>query len=149
MSLIGALSPLAFAQDSLPGGEGYLTYRKMQHDPQVKACLSTKKFAVLSRGWEVHPASEKPSDVAVADFVRTCLNDMRGSVLDVLYDSMDALALGVAIQELNWCLRPDGLIGLASIKAKDPSGFLFENRPLPQHHGHPRPAGADKPPSPQ
>ena len=52
------------------------------------------------------------------------------SVLDVLYDSMDALALGVAIQEMNWCLRTDGLIGLASIKAKDPSGFLFECDPF-------------------
>jgi phage gp29-like protein len=130
VALIGALSPLAFAEDSLPGGEGYLTYRKMQHDPQIKACLSTKKVAVLSRGWEVHPASESADDVAVGDFVRSCLNDMRGSVLDVLYDAMDALALGVSILELNWCLRPDGLIGLQSIKAKDPAYFLFETDPF-------------------
>jgi phage gp29-like protein len=130
VALLGALSPLAFTSESLPGGEGYLTYRKMQHDPQIKACLSTKKFAVLSRGWEIHPASEAAEDVAVADFVRTCLNEMRGSVLDVLYDSMDALALGVAIQELNWCLRDDGMIGLASIKAKDPANFLFETDPF-------------------
>jgi phage gp29-like protein len=130
VALIGALSPLAFAEDSLPGGEGYLTYRKMQHDPQIKACLSTKKVAVLSRGWEVHPASESAADVAVGDFVRGCLNDMRGSVLDVLYDAMDALALGVSILELNWCLRPDGLIGLTSIKAKDPAYFLFETDPF-------------------
>jgi phage gp29-like protein len=130
VALIGALSPLAFAEDSLPGGEGYLTYRKMQHDPQIKACLSTKKVAVLSRGWEVHPASESAADVAVGDFVRGCLNEMRGSVLDVLYDAMDALALGVSILELNWCLRPDGLIGLTSIKAKDPAYFLFETDPF-------------------
>ena len=130
VSLIGALSPLAFASDSLPGGEGYLTYRKMQHDPQIKACLSTKKFAVLSRGWEVHPASDSPTDVAVADFARQCLNEMHGSVLDVLHDALDALALGVAIQEINWCLREDGLIGLSSIKAKDPSFFLFETDPF-------------------
>ncbi len=130
VALIGALSPLAFAEDSLPGGEGYLTYRKMQHDPQVKACLSTKKVAVLSRGWEVHPASDSPADVAVGDFVRGCLNEMRGSVLDVLYDALDALALGVSILELNWCLRGDGLIGLSSIKAKDPAYFLFETDPF-------------------
>ncbi len=126
VSLIGALSPLAFAEDSLPGGEGYLTYRKMQHDPQVKACLSTKKVAVLSRGWEVHPASKAAADVAVADFTRQCLNDMTGSVLDVLYDALDALALGVSILELNWLVRADGKIGLKSIKAKDPAYFLFE-----------------------
>lgn len=135
VALLGALSPLAFASESMPGGEGILTYRKMQHDPQIKACLSTKKFAVLSRGWEVHPASESVADVAVADFCRHCLNEMRGSVLDVLYDSMDALALGVAIQELNWRVCHDGdkypgMIGLQSIKAKDPAFFLFETDPF-------------------
>ena len=130
VSLLGALSPLAFAQESLPGGEGYLTYRKMQHDPQVKACLSTKKMAVLSRGWEVHPASDAPGDAEAADFVRDCLNDMQGSVLDVLHDSLDALALGLAVQEINWALRPDGRVGLASIKAKDPALFLIETDPF-------------------
>ena len=130
VSLIGALSPLAFAEDSLPGGEGYLTYRKMQHDPQIKACLSTKKVAVLSRGWEVHPASDSAADVAVADFTRQCLSDMAGSVLDVLYDALDALALGVSLLELNWRVREDGLIGLKSIKAKDPAYFLFETDPF-------------------
>jgi phage gp29-like protein len=131
VSLIGALSPLAFAQDNIPGGQGYLSYRKMQHDPQIKACLSTKKVAVLSRGWEVHPASDAAPDIAVCDFVRGCLNDMRGSVLDVLYDAMDALALGVSILELNWLVRPaDGMIGLQSIKAKDPAMFLFETDPF-------------------
>jgi phage gp29-like protein len=130
VALIGALSPLAFAEDSLPGGQGFLTYRKMQHDPQIKACLSTKKVAVLSRGWEVHPASESPLDLEVGDFVRGCFNAMSGSVLDVLYDAMDALALGVSILELNWCLREDGKIGLASIKAKDPAYFLFETDPF-------------------
>ena len=151
VAMLGALSPLAFAADALPGGEGYLTYRKMQHDPQIKACVSTKKFAVLSRGWEVHPASDSAADVAVADFVRSCLNDMKGSVLDVLYDSMDALALGVAIQEINWCLRSDGLIGLASIKAKDPAFFLMETdeflnvlhlRSLPTVNAPSAPAGS-------
>ncbi|MBV9850095.1 MAG: DUF935 family protein [Armatimonadetes bacterium] len=130
VSLLGALSPLAFAEEALPGGEGYLTYRKMQHDPQVKACLSTKKMAVLSRGWEVHPASGAPGDVAAADFVRDCLNGMQGSVLDVLHDSMDALAQGLAIQEINWALRPDGRVGLASIKAKDTAHFLIETDPF-------------------
>jgi phage gp29-like protein len=130
VALIGALSPLAFAEDSLPGGQGFLTYRKMQHDPQIKACLSTKKVAVLSRGWEVHPASESPLDLEVSDFVRDCFNAMQGSVLDVLYDAMDALALGVSILELNWCLRDDGKIGLSSIKAKDPAYFLFETDPF-------------------
>jgi phage gp29-like protein len=130
VSLLGALSPLGYAEDTLPGGEGIVTYRKMQHDPQIKACLSTKKAAVLSRGWEISPASTSDSDVYVADFVRQCLTQMSGSVLDVLYDALDALALGISILELNWCLREDGKIGLSSIKAKDPALFFFETDPF-------------------
>ena len=129
-SLIGMLAPITLAGDLPPGAQGYLTYRRMQHDPQVKACLSTKKFAVLSRGWEVHPADETPEAEAVADFCRWTLSDMKGSVLDVLYSVMDALALGVSVAEINYKLLDSGpycgKIGLASLKAKNPETFFFD-----------------------
>ena len=67
VSLLGATSP-ALPDDGLPGG--YATYRNMLLDPQVKACLTTKKFAVLSQGWAIHAASDAPEDQAVAAFVR-------------------------------------------------------------------------------
>ena len=102
----------------------------MQADPQVKACLSTKKFAVLSRGWEIHPASPSPSDQEVAAFCRWTLADMAGSVLDALYSVMDALALGVSVVEINYKLLDSGpwagKLGLASLKAKDPAIFFFD-----------------------
>ena len=63
----------------------------MMHDPQVKACIHTKKFAVLSRGWEIHPAGATGEDARVADFVRACLGAMDGSVLDACHDVLDAL----------------------------------------------------------
>ena len=126
--ILGMLSPLVTPGDGLPGGYG--TLRKMQHDPQVRACLSTKKFAVLSRGWEVHAASEAPEDKAVADFIRVCFNDMRGSLLDNLYDVLDALALGVSIVEINYKLIGAGpyagMVGLAGLKSKDPEDFVIE-----------------------
>ena len=87
VSLLGALRTVAFPGDSLPGGEGsYATYRRMLKDPQVKACLSTKKFAALSQGWSVHAASESPADLAVAGFVRAALTNLNGSILDALLD---------------------------------------------------------------
>ena len=126
--ILGALSTLTTPGEGLPGGYG--TLRKMQHDPQVRACLSTKKFAVLSRGWEVHAASEAPEDMAVADFIRSCFNEMRGSLLDNLYDVLDALALGVSILEINYTLIAEGpytgRVGLAHLKSKDPEDFILE-----------------------
>lgn len=127
-SLLGALTSLALPDDGLPGG--YETYKKMQADPQIKACLNTKKFAVLAQGWEVHAASDSPEDQAVAAFVRDALAGMRGSVLDALYDVLDALALGVSLVEIVYQVIEDGpdqgRIGLAALKSKDPAGFVFE-----------------------
>ena len=126
--ILGALSSPAAPGDDLPGG--YETLRRMQQDPQVRACLSTKKFAVLSRGWEVHAASASPEDGAVAEFVRAGLTGLRGSLLDSLYDVLDALALGVSLLEINYTLIGEGpyqgMVGLHSLKSKDPGDFEFE-----------------------
>ena len=125
--VLGALS-LSLGEEAGPGG--YAAYRRMQQDPQVKACLSTKKFAVLSRGWEVHAASDSRQDKKVAEFVRWTLTDMSGALLDDLYDVLDALALGVSLAEINWKVVERGpwagMVGLASLKAKDPGDFTFE-----------------------
>ena len=131
VSLLGAINTIAFPGDGLPGGEGsYAAYRRMAHDPQIKACLATKKFAVLSQGWTLQPASDTPEDQAVAEFVRHTLTTMRGSVQDALYDILDALALGVSLVEIVYQVNPSGLyagmVGLRAMKSKDPSLFLFE-----------------------
>ncbi len=129
-SLVGLLQPVHLAGDLPPGAQGFTTYRRMQNDPQVKACLSTKKFAVLSRGWEVHPADASPEAEAVAEFCRWTLADMRGSVLDNLFAVMDALALGVSVTEINYKVIDDGphkgRIGIASLKSKNPEIFFFD-----------------------
>ena len=121
---------LPYNPDDLVGKRGYAVYDEMQRDAQVAACLAIKKFAVLARGWEVHPASNDPTDREVADFVRFALADMRGAILDVLYDALDALAKGFSVLEINYRIidrEPyKGMIGFGSIKSKDPSTFVFD-----------------------
>jgi phage gp29-like protein len=123
--------------DDLVGKRGYTVYDQMQRDAQVQACLQIKKLSLLSRGWEVHPASDSPTDVRVADFVRFALEDMRGSILDVLYNALDAMAKGFSIMEINYRVVGSGqgtgnsgqwagMVGLASIKSKDPATFAFD-----------------------
>lgn len=127
-SALGSIHP--YNPDDLVGKRGYAVYDQMQKDAQVQACLTIKKFAVLSRGWEIHPASDSPRDVEVADFVRFALEDMRGSILDVLYGVLDSIAKGFSVMEINYRVidrQPHaGRIGLASIKSKDPSTFVFD-----------------------
>lgn len=121
---------LPYNPDDLIGKRGYAVYDAMQKDAQVQACLMIKKLAVLSRGWEVHAASDSPQDREVADFVRFALSDMRGSILDVLYNILDALAKGFSVMEVNYRIIDSGpyrgRIGLSSIKSKDPSTFVFD-----------------------
>jgi phage gp29-like protein len=127
---INGLQIAPYNPDDLIGKRGYAIYDQMQRDAQVQACLTIKKLAVLSRGWEVHPASSDPADVEVADFVRFALDEMRGSIIDVLFNVLDALAKGFSVLEMNYrTLDRDphrGRVGLASIKAKDPSTFAFD-----------------------
>jgi len=122
---IGAYNP-----DDLVTSRGYEIYDRMQTDSQVRACLNIKKLSILSRGWQVHPATDDPEDIRIAEFVRWCLVDMRGSMIDVLNDVLDALAKGFSISEINYKVVEDGpyqgMIGLESIKSKDPAGITFE-----------------------
>jgi phage gp29-like protein len=127
-SLVNSIAP--YNPDDLIGKRGYAIYDRMQQDAQVQACLQIKQMAVLSRGWEVHPASDAPADVRAANFVRFALEDMRGSILDVLSNALDALAKGFSVMEINYRVIDRepwrGMIGLASIKSKDPSTFVFD-----------------------
>ena len=120
----------AYSPDDLLCQKGLSIYDEMQKDSQVRSCLNTKKFAVLSEGWDVQPASDDPRDVETARFVKFCLDDMRGSVQDMLFKVLDALAKGFSICEINYKIIADGpyagMIGLDSIKSKDPSAFGFD-----------------------
>ncbi len=124
----GRIGP--YNPDDLITSRGYEIYDKMQADCQVRACLNIKKLSILSRGWQVIPASDSPEDVKISNFVRFSLEDMRGSVIDVLHNVLDALAKGFSISEINYKVieggRFDGMIGLDSIKSKDPSTITFE-----------------------
>lgn len=126
----GAFRLAAYSPDDLVSRKGFAVYDEMQNDAQVRSCLNTKKFAVLSKGWSVRPASDSPEDVRVARFVEFCLNDMKGSVADMLFKVLDAIAKGFSVCEINYRRIEGGpfggMIGLASVKSKDPAEFGFD-----------------------
>ena len=120
----------AYSPDDLVTRKGFAVYDEMQNDAQVRSCLNTKKFAVLSKGWSIQPASDSPEDVRIARFVEFCLNDMKGSVPDMLFKVLDATAKGFSICEINYKVIEGGpfagMIGLASVKSKNPAEFGFD-----------------------
>ncbi len=126
----GAFRLAAYSPDDLVSRRGFAVYDEMQNDAQVRSCLNTKKFAVLAKGWSIQPASDSPEDVRIAQFIEFCLNDMKGSVQEMLFKVLDAIAKGFSVCEINY--KPieggpfDGMIGLASIKSKDPADFGFD-----------------------
>lgn len=126
--ILGARMPF-FAEDD-GGGVGPGTYRRMLRDPQVKACLSTKKFAVLSQGWTVRAGDDTAGARDAAAFARDALGRMRGSVPEALSDLLDALGVGVSLLEIVYRRVETGphagRIGLDALKPKDPAGFTFE-----------------------
>lgn len=127
---LGSTGLLPYNPDDLAEREGLQIYDRMQTDAQVQAALATKKFAVLSGGWRVISASDRPGDMEAAQFCAVVLEEMAGTVEDALYGVLDALAKGYSVSELNFRQmrsgRWDGSIGLASIKQKDPALFDFE-----------------------
>ncbi len=125
-----ALRTASYSPDDLVSRKGLAIYDEMQHDSQVRSCLNTKKFAVLSKGWQLIPASDRQDDIRIAGFIKYCLDDMKGSVQDMLFNILDALAKGFSIMEINYKLIPGGpyagMVGLESVKSKDPAMFGFD-----------------------
>ncbi|MDI6829636.1 MAG: DUF935 family protein, partial [Armatimonadota bacterium] len=120
----------AYSPDDLLSRKGLAIYDEMQKDAQVRSCLNTKKFAVLSKGWDIIPADGSQANIRSANFVKFCFQDMKGSLQDVLFKVLDALSKGFSVCEINYKVIREGpfagMIGLDSIKSKDPAAFGFE-----------------------
>lgn len=128
--LLSSYALSTYSPDDLVRRKGLEIYDRMQTDSQIAACLATKKLAVLSRGWRVLAGSAKPAEEEAARFCQFALEDMHGSIEDVLFSTLDALAKGYSVAEINFKHIEGGYwnghIGLASIKHKDPALIDFE-----------------------
>lgn len=96
-------------------------FTRMQRDAQVRACLTTKRLAVLSEQVEVHPCGESAAAKRAASVVEAQLDSCRGGAGRILTGAMDALAMGFSIGELIWAL--DGT--LEAVAWHDPRRFAL------------------------
>ena len=116
--------------DTLVGRKGMQIYDSMRIDDMVKSSLSLKKFATLAPNFRIVPASGEERDEEIADFVNYCMENMRGSMNDALYQIMSALDYGFSITEINYELFESGKypqkIGLKNLKTNRPHSYQFQ-----------------------
>lgn len=104
-------------------------YERMMNDPQVASCVEVIKSAVIAEGIQLVPAcrsggsphtpgdgTETPEE-AMCEWVEGVIRNMDTSIDSVLYDMMDAVALGHKIAENIYTIR-DGALVLRAIKVK-------------------------------
>jgi phage gp29-like protein len=78
-----------------------------ERDLHYAAVLRTRKLAVAQLPITVEAASDDPAHVEHADFVRDWLT--HGALEEALFDTLDGVGKGFAVQEIIWRTEPDGI----------------------------------------
>ncbi|MDA8168670.1 MAG: DUF935 family protein [Nitrospiraceae bacterium] len=104
-------------------GKGIGLYEELLYDPQVRACLQTRKLAVVGREWEVVPGGGAPEDARIADFVKEAL-------LAFDFDSartalLSAVVLGFKTAEIMWEYS-EGSVWIREMAGRASSRFRFD-----------------------
>jgi len=103
-------------------GKGIRLYEEIERDAHAFACLHKRKMAVISRPWEVTPASESPLDMRAAEVVEAQLDAIGFDHLCL--NLLDAINKGFAVGEILWVLNKLG-IAASEVRARDQRRFWF------------------------
>jgi hypothetical protein len=85
-----------------PDELNYNDYQEMLRDPQIKAAERLIVYSLLSKKFHITPASERPEDVEIADFVREVFNNLKTPFRQVRKDLYSAITFGFAVSEVNY-----------------------------------------------
>ena len=116
--------------DALVAKKGLAVYDTMKTDPMVKASLFIKKFSRLATKWVIKPGSDLAKDKEIADFYQKQLENLPGTVIQMLLGMMTCLDYGFSLLEKNYYFIKEGdyrgKVGLSSLKSKKPHDFKFD-----------------------
>lgn len=104
-------------------GRDYKVYRETLRDDQCASTFAQRRLAVVSKEWQVDPASEDARDVAAADFVRENLNRLDWDRITDLM--LYARWYGHAVGECMWAVDGSNVI-LQDVKVRDRSRFAYD-----------------------
>ncbi len=104
------------------GGKGVGLYDEIRRDGHAFAVLQKRKLEVISREWQVMPASDRLKDKKAAELVEA---QLKGFAFDrVCRGLMGAVLKGFAVGEVIWELR-GGIWTAANIKVRKQRRFRF------------------------
>lgn len=96
---------------------------EMRADAHIWSCLTSRKSGVLSKDWDVLPASDEPKDIEIAEFVKSCFEDFDFDAF--LRQMLDAVFDGYTIHEVIWAER-NGKWVIDALKDRPQDFFGFD-----------------------
>ncbi len=109
-------------------GRGLRLYDEIDNDSKVWETLQKRKLALVSREWQVEPASNSRADKKAADLVKAQLESVGFDQLTS--DMLDATMKGVSFIEPMWA-RDGTEIVLTDAVHVEPWYFSFDRAPRP------------------
>lgn len=103
-------------------GKGIRLYEEIERDAHAFSCLHKRKMAVISRPWEVTPASESALDQRAAEAVRTQLGNIGFDHLCL--NLLDAINKGFSVGEILWENTGSEIVA-SEVRARDQRRFWF------------------------
>ncbi len=107
------------------GARGLKIYDEIERDCHAYAVLQKRKMAVVSRPWDVVPASSRRQDKQAAELVQAALDALPFD--RICLDLLDANLKGYAVGEVMWA-ELNGLLLPADVLARDQRRFVFDTR---------------------
>jgi hypothetical protein len=81
-------------------------YQEMaDNDPVIGSILYLAEMLIRGASWDVKAASQKPEDVAAAEFLKSCMDDMEMSWANVISEILSMLAYGFSFHEIIYKVR--------------------------------------------
>jgi phage gp29-like protein len=105
------------------GNRALVIYKRLLWDAAVQASFMKLMQEITSRDWLLTPASEKPGDVAVKEFVEEALGSLD---VDDLYKGLgEAIICGFSVGEVMWRKSAQGIIPF-DVRIRDQRRFVFQ-----------------------
>lgn len=105
-------------------GKGLKLYDEIERDCTVYGDFQKRKQAVISRPWQVDPASDAPLDKQAAEVVKRQLASESLNFDHVCLNLLDAILKGYAVGEIMWDYDGSEIM-VTQIKPRDQRRFLF------------------------